>query len=297
MSAVRIEQPELSSTPTTVDAVRVRGLEYRYPDGKEALRGVDLTIRAGEAVALVGPNGAGKSTLLLHLNGLLPGKARQAMGHGHAIGGAGGARRRGPCVWIDGLEVNDRNAPEVRRRVGLVFQDPDDQLFCNTVLEDVAFGPLNLGMSSTEARRIAEDCLRRVDLEAEAGRPPHHLSFGERKRVCLAGVLACRPSVLVLDEPTANLDPRGRRRFIRLVQGLDCTMLIATHDLEMVLEVCPRVVLLEAGRVVADGPCREVLADSALLERHGLERPLSLMIETSAFPGSGEETLEGGQGA
>jgi energy-coupling factor transporter ATP-binding protein EcfA2 len=278
MSVVRPEATVTTSPPERVDAVRVRGLEYRYPDGKEALRGVDLTIRTGESVALVGPNGAGKSTLLLHLNGLLPGKSRGTIGHAHAIGGASGhgRLRRQPSVWIDGLEVNDRSAPEVRRRVGLVFQDPDDQLFCTTVIEDVAFGPLNLGLAPAEARQIAEDCLRRVDLEAEAGRPPHHLSFGERKRVCLAGVLACRPSVLVLDEPTANLDPRGRRRFIRLVQGLDCTMLIATHDLEMVLEVCRRVVLLDAGRVVADGSCPDVLADAELLERHGLERPLSL---------------------
>jgi energy-coupling factor transporter ATP-binding protein EcfA2 len=275
MSAAGIKTTETSPPRATEAAVRVRGLEYRYPDGKQALRGVDLTIEAGEAVALVGPNGAGKSTLLLHLNGLLPGKRRATIGHSHAIGGEG-RPSRGPCVWIDGLEVKDRNAPEVRRRVGLVFQDPDDQLFCNTVIEDVAFGPLNLGLAPTEARRIAGECLRRVDLEAEAGRPPHHLSFGERKRVCLAGVLACSPSVLVLDEPTANLDPRGRRRFIQLVQGLECTMLIATHDLEMVLEVCRRVVLLDAGQVVADGPCRVVLSDIELLERHGLERPLSL---------------------
>jgi energy-coupling factor transporter ATP-binding protein EcfA2 len=274
MTLVRPDAVETPSLPDPVDAVRVRSLEFRYPDGKEALRGVDLTIRPGESVALVGPNGAGKSTLLLHLNGLLPGKARGPIGHGHAIGG--GRRGRQPSVWIDGLEVNDRHAPEVRRRVGLVFQDPDDQLFCNTVIEDVAFGPLNQGLGTAEARRIAEDCLRRVDLEAEAERPPHHLSFGERKRVCLAGVLACRPSVLVLDEPTANLDPRGRRRFIRLVQGLGCTMLIATHDLEMVLEACRRVVVLDAGRIVVDGPCREVLADAGLLEAHGLERPLSL---------------------
>jgi cobalt/nickel transport system ATP-binding protein len=279
MSAVGVGpgEPELGSHESALAAVRVNGLAYRYPDGKEALRGVDLTIRAGESVALVGPNGAGKSTLLLHLNGLLPGKARGTIGHSHGIGGIGDGRRsRRPSVWIDGLEVSDRNGAEVRRRVGLVFQDPDDQLFCNTVIEDVAFGPLNLGMSPAEARRIAEECLERVDLAAEAGRPPHHLSFGERKRVCLAGVLACRPSVLVLDEPTANLDPRGRRRFIRLVQGLGCTMLIATHDLEMVLEVCERVVLLDAGRVVADGPTREVFADAERLDRHGLEQPLSL---------------------
>jgi cobalt/nickel transport system ATP-binding protein len=258
-------------------AIRVSGLEYRYPDGKDALRGVDLAIRSGESVALVGPNGAGKSTLLLHLNGLLPGKARSTIGHSHAIGGYG-PRSRPPSVWIDGLEVNQRNAPEVRRRVGLLFQDPDDQLFCNTVVEDVAFGPLNQGIAAAEARALAMECLARVDLAAAAARPPHHLSFGERKRACLAGVLACRPSVLVLDEPSANLDPRGRRRFIGLIQSLDCTKLIATHDLELVLELCPRTILLDAGRVVADGPSREILGDAELMDAHGLEQPLSLRL-------------------
>jgi cobalt/nickel transport system ATP-binding protein len=261
-----------------VPAVQVGGLKYRYPDGQVALLGVDLTIQGGESVALVGPNGAGKSTLLLHLNGLLPGKARGAIGHDHAInwGMGDGRRSSGASVWIDGLELNDRNAAEVRKRVGLVFQDPDDQLFCNTVIEDVAFGPLNQGLSSAESRRIALECLARVELEAAADRGPHHLSFGERKRACLAGVLACRPSVLVLDEPTANLDPRARRRFIQIVQNLNCTKLIATHDLEMVLDVCPRTLLLDSGRVVADGPSREVLGDSTLMEAHGLEQPLSL---------------------
>jgi cobalt/nickel transport system ATP-binding protein len=262
----------------SVPAIRVSGLEYRYSDGNEALLGVELTIYAGESVALVGPNGAGKSTLLLHLNGLLPGKARGLAGHGHLGDRQASDRRRvrEPSVWIDGLEVNDRNAPEVRRRVGLVFQDPDDQLFCNTVIEDVAFGPLNLGKNAAEARRIALDCLDRVELRGQAERPPHHLSFGERKRVCLAGVLACDPSVLVLDEPSANLDPRGRRRLIQLIERLPCTKLIATHDLEMVLELCPRTVLLDAGRVVVDGPSRDVLGDIVLLEAHGLEQPLSL---------------------
>ncbi len=187
-------------------------------------------------------------------------------------------RRRRRAVWIDGLEVNARNAPEVRRRVGLVFQDPDDQLFSTTVIEDVAFGPLNLGLGVAEARRVARECLARVDLEDAADRAPHHLSFGERKRVCLAGVLACRPSVLVLDEPTANLDPRGRRRFIRLIRDLSATKLIATHDLEMVLELSNRTVLLDAGRVVANGLTRNILGDPELLEAHGLEMPLSLKI-------------------
>jgi cobalt/nickel transport system ATP-binding protein len=262
-------------------AIRVRGLEYCYPDGKDALRGVDLAIGGGESVALVGPNGAGKSTLLLHLNGLLPGKARGTIGHSHAIGRpapSGGHRTREASVWVDGIEVNPRNAPEVRRRVGLLFQDPDDQLFCNTVVEDVAFGPLNQGLSAPEARALALECLARVDLGAEADRPPHHLSFGERKRACLAGVLACRPSVLVLDEPSANLDPRARRRFIGLIGGLACTKLIATHDLEMVLELCPRTVLLDAGRVVADGPSREMLGNAELMDAHGLEQPLSLRL-------------------
>jgi energy-coupling factor transporter ATP-binding protein EcfA2 len=265
----------------TAAAILVCGLEYRYPDGKHALRGIDLRVEPNESVALVGPNGAGKSTLLLHLNGLLPGKDRRILGHAHSAGPNGSAARRG-TVRIDGLEVNDRNARAVRRRVGLVFQDPDDQLFCNTVIEDVAFGPLNQGLGHVEARRIASQCLARVDLEEESERAPHHLSYGERKRVCLAGVLACRPSLLLLDEPTANLDPRARRRLIALIAGLDCTRLIATHDLEMVLELCHRTVLLDGGRIVADGPSREVLGDSDLMERHGLEQPLSLRYALAA---------------
>jgi energy-coupling factor transporter ATP-binding protein EcfA2 len=257
-------------------AVQVSGLEYRYPDGRVALRGVDLTVMPGECVALVGPNGAGKSTLLLHLNGILPGSERAQPVHAH---GMPSARRNGtPSLWIDGLEVNAKNAAAVRRKVGLVFQDPDDQLFSTTVLEDVAFGPLNLGMKRGEARALAEECLARVNLQDAGDRPPHHLSFGERKRVCLAGVLACRPTVLVLDEPTANLDPRGRRTFIELIRGLAATKLIATHDLEMVLELCNRTLILDAGRVVANGLTRNILGDPNLLEAHGLEMPLSLKI-------------------
>jgi cobalt/nickel transport system ATP-binding protein len=267
-----------------VPAIRVSGLEYRYPDGKVALLGVAMTVQPGESVALVGPNGAGKSTLLLHLNGLLPGTVSVAAGHGRHFGWPAGNHRRAlaPSVWIDGLEVGAVNAPLVRRRVGLVFQDPDDQLFCNTVIDDVAFGPLNLGKSAAEARQIALDCLARVDLSDQAERPPHHLSFGERKRACLAGVLACEPSILVLDEPSANLDPRGRRRLIQLIKRLPCTKLIATHDLELVLELCPRVVLLDTGQIVADGPSRAILGDMELVEAHGLEQPLSLKYATSA---------------
>jgi energy-coupling factor transporter ATP-binding protein EcfA2 len=258
------------------DVIRVEDLGYRYPDGRGALNGVNLSIAAGETVALVGPNGAGKSTFLLHLNGLLPGKARGQVVHAHGAEVVGSRRATRPAVWIDGLEVNERNGPEVRRRVGLLFQDPDDQLFSTTVLDDVAFGPRNLGKSRAEARRIALECLAEVGLAEAAARVPHHLSFGERKRVCLAGLLACGPSVLALDEPTANLDPRGRRHFLEIVRGLAATKLIATHDLEMVVALCDRVVLLDGGRVIADGPVSGVLTDEALLEAHGLEVPMSL---------------------
>jgi cobalt/nickel transport system ATP-binding protein len=268
-----IETTESAPSP----AIRLDGLEYCYPDGRQALRGVSLEIAAAESVALVGPNGAGKSTLLLHLNGLLPGKRRGDVGHHH---GLDLARKRSnqASVWIDGIEASTRSAQEIRRRVGLLFQDPDDQLFCTTVLEDVAFGPLNQGKSKAEARQLAMECLDRVELAHEADRPPHHLSFGERKRVCLAGVLACQPTVLVLDEPTANLDPRGRRRFIHLIQSLSATKLIATHDLELVLEICPRTILLDRGQVVADGPSHAVLGNAELVEAHGLELPLSFTL-------------------
>jgi energy-coupling factor transporter ATP-binding protein EcfA2 len=242
---------------------------------------VSFEIQPGECVALVGPNGAGKSTLFQHLNGLLPGKAGSSHGHHHhgpALPRLNG-KASSPSIWVDGLAVEPKSLVRVRRKVGLLFQDPDDQLFCPSVIEDVAFGPLNLGKSKDEARRIAIDCLGRVDLADAIDRVPHHLSFGERKRVCLAGVLACDPSVLVLDEPTANLDPRARRRFIALIEGLPVTRLIATHDLEMALEICPRTLLLNRGQVVADGPSREILGDETLMESNGLELPLSLAIE------------------
>lgn len=243
-----------------VPAIDVRGLTYRYPDGREALRGVEFAIGAGECAALVGPNGAGKSTLLWHLNGLLPERLD----------------RHNSPIRIDGLAVTTANAPEIRRRVGLLFQDPDDQLFSESVIADVAFGPLNLGKSKADARAIALDALRRVDLLEQADRPPHHLSLGERKRACLAGVLACAPSVLVLDEPSANLDPRGRRRLMQLIRDLPGTKLIATHDLELVLELCGRAVLMDEGKVVAIGPSKDLLGDAALMEAHGLELPASL---------------------
>ncbi len=262
-------------------AIRAESLSYRYGSEKLALKSLDLEIPAGQCVALVGPNGAGKSTLLLHLNGILPEPHHKWLGmlaHEHSSGQRSDSQQvtSSGGVWIDGIRISKKTAPEIRRRVGLVFQDPDDQLFAMTVLEDVAFGPMNHGMTRSEALDLAQECLSQVGLAHVGQRSPNQLSFGERKRVCLAGVLACRPTILVMDEPTANLDPRARRRFLELIAGLSMTKFLATHDLEMVLEVCDRAVLLDEGSIVADDLPRVVLSDRELVEKHGLEVPPSL---------------------
>ena len=240
-------------------AIAIQGLRYRYHDGTEALRGVDFEIAPGKCVGLLGPNGSGKSTLLLHLNGILPEK----------IAGDGAIR-------IAGQAITTANLESIRRQVGLLFQDPDDQLFCPTVEEDVAFGPQQLGLSGNELLARVERSLGMVGLSGYGHRATHHLSQGEKRRVCLAGVLACEPTVLVLDEPTSGLDPRGRREFKTLLQGIPATKLIATHDLEWVVELCSRVIVLDGGLVVADGSTTEILNDAALMVAHGLERPHSL---------------------
>ncbi len=209
---------------------------------------------AGECVALLGPNGSGKSTLLLHLNGILPDKPD------------GAVKIMGAAVGAENLEI-------VRRQVGLVFQDPDDQLFCPTVQEDVAFGPLQLGLSEAEAGARVEKMLGLVGLAGFGRRATHHLSHGEKRRVCLAGVLACEPAILVLDEPTSDLDPRGRREFKALLREIPATKLIATHDLELAVELCARAVVLDRGNIVADGATMELLNDEELMLAHGLERP------------------------
>ena len=237
-------------------ALEVTDLRYRYHDGTEALRGVSFQLAAGECVGLLGPNGSGKSTLLLHLNGILPEKL-----------GANGA------VRILGETVCPERLAAIRRQVGLVFQDPDDQLFCPTVAEDVAFGPEQLGLSEAEVRARVHQALHQVGLPDFGHRATHHLSHGEKRRVCLAGVLACEPAVLVLDEPTSDLDPRGRREFKALIRQIPGTKLIATHDLEMVVEICPRAIVLDRGVVVADGETRRVLSDEPLMLAHGLEKP------------------------
>jgi cobalt/nickel transport system ATP-binding protein len=233
--------------------VDLEHLHFSYPDGFEALRGVHLRIARGEKVALVGPNGAGKSTLMLHLNGInLP-------THG--------------SVRIGGILVDRKSVKRIRAEVGLVFQDPDDQLFSPTVFEDVAFGPLHMGVPEVEIHDRVERALAAVGMAGFERRLPHRLSLGQRKRVALATVLSMDPSVLVFDEPSAGLDPRGRRELIALLRSLDQTMLVSTHDMRLVAEVFPRVVVMDGGLIVGDGPTAEILADDAFLEAHGLERP------------------------
>ena len=234
-------------------AVQVSGLRFAYPDGREALRGIDLEVGQGEKVALVGPNGAGKSTLLLLLTGLLK-------------GGEG-------TIRVFGQELHDGNLRRLRARMGIVFQDPDDQLFSPTVFDDVAYGPLYAGLPEEEVRRRVGWALAQVGLEGFEERLSHHLSLGEKKRAAIATVLSMQPELLVLDEPTAGLDPRARRRLIQLLQELPQTMLVASHDMRMVAELLPRTVILDGGVVVADGPTDRLLADEQLLEAHGLEAP------------------------
>jgi energy-coupling factor transporter ATP-binding protein EcfA2 len=222
------------------NAIQVANLTYRYHDGTEALRGVSFSVAQGECVGLLGPNGSGKSTVLLH---------------------------------VLGQPVTPDNIETIRRQVGLVFQDPDDQLFCPTVEEDVAFGPEQLGLSEAEVKARVTSALAQVGLEGFGRRATHHLSHGEKRRACLAGVMACEPTVLVLDEPTSDLDPRGRREFKALLRRVTATKLIATHDLELVVELCSRAIVLDHGSVVADGLVVDLLNDEELMLAHGLERP------------------------
>ena len=233
-------------------SVEIEGLSFAYPDGHEALRQVSLHIQPCEKVALVGPNGAGKSTLLLHLNGILAGQGD---------------------VRVAGLEVKPANLGRVRASVGLVFQSPDDQLFSPTVFDDVAFGPLYQGLPEAEVHKRVEEALSAVHMLDYAPRVSHHLSVGEKKRIAIATVLSMNPEILVLDEPTAGLDPRARRSLIHLLDELPITMLVSTHDMLLVYELFPRVVIMDEGRIVADGPTSKLLKDIALLEAHGLESP------------------------
>jgi len=236
--------------------VEVRDLFFAYPDGTEALKGISFRIEHGVAVALVGANGAGKSTLLLHLNGYLP-------------------TTRGE-VRIGDSALTRETAPMVRRAVGMVFQDPDDQLFMPTVAEDVAFGPLNAGLPADQVEDRVAMALERVGMTHVRERPPYRLSAGEKRAVAIATVLAMTPDILVMDEPSSNLDPRNRRRLIELLRSFAHTRIIATHDLELVVEVCSHVIVMDGGAIVAQGPTRAILDDEELMLAHGLERPHSL---------------------
>jgi cobalt/nickel transport system ATP-binding protein len=243
-----------SRGPSADVDLEVRDLSYTYPDGHVALDRVQLQVRTGERVAILGPNGSGKTTFVLHLNGILT-----------PVSGS---------VTVGGLEAAiTSNLAEIRRTVGIVFQDPDDQLFMPTVRQDVAFGPANLGLSGDDLDSRVSDALVAVDMAGSADRAPHHLSFGQRRRVALATVLAMRPSILVFDEPSANLDPFARRELADIVRSLDLTTLIVTHDLLYAAELCERSVIMDSGRLVADGPTFDVLADQELLASHRLELP------------------------
>lgn len=241
-----------------MSTIEIRGVEFAYPDGRVALRGVQLNVSPGERVALLGPNGSGKTTLALHLNGIL----RASTG----------------SITVAGLELTDANLPEIRRRVGLVFQDPNDQLFMPTVGEDVAFGPANLGLTGSDLDDRVAQALENVDASDLGSRPPHHLSGGEKRRASLATVLAMEPEILVFDEPTTGLDPAARRDLIGRLLTLDLTQLVITHDLSLALEMCPRSVIINDGVVVADGQTRDLLSDSELLSRNRLELPYGLTL-------------------
>jgi cobalt/nickel transport system ATP-binding protein len=237
-------------------SLEISGLAYAYPDGNQALYGVNLSINQGERVALLGPNGAGKTTLVLHLNGIIPTMQGQ--------------------VRVAGELVDSKNAESiksVRHKVGIVFQDPDDQLFMPTVGQDVAFGPYNAGLRGIELDKAVKEALELVGMSEFIDRPPHHLSFGQRRRVAVATVLAMKPEILVMDEPSSNLDPAARRELAEIITSLDVTLLMVTHDLPFAHELCQRAVILSAGVVAADDEISRVLSDKQLLTAHRLELP------------------------
>jgi len=236
-------------------AIKVNDLSFQYPDGTQALKGMDFSVRDGECVGFIGGNGAGKSTLLLHLNGTLRGNS---------------------SIKIFGLEVNDKNIHRIRRKVGLIFQNPDDQLFMPTVFDDVSFGPVNMNLERDEIVRRTKEALNVAGMEKHIERSSHHLSFGEKKRVSFATVLSMKPDIILLDEPTANLDPKGRRELIDFLKTIKTTKIIASHDLEMIYRLCGRTILLNKGRIIADGKTQEMLIDKELLESNALEAPFAL---------------------
>ncbi len=229
--------------------IAVNGLNYSYPDGHKALHDISLNVSRGEKVALVGSNGAGKSTLLLHLNGILRGDGN---------------------ITIEGVELRDDTINAIRKKVGIIFQDPNDQLFCPTVRDDVAFGPEHFGLDASSVDEIVARSLSHVAMGHAANRAAHHLSLGERKRVSIAAVLACAPEILIFDEPAAMLDPRRKREMISFIKGSNRTVIIATHDPDFAVQTTSRCVIMDRGRIVAEGDSKSILNDSELLSSHGL---------------------------
>lgn len=229
--------------------IDIQNLSFSYPEGRLALSNINLHIQAGEKVVLMGPNGAGKSTLLYHLNGVLTGSGK---------------------IIINEVELNKKNLPIIRSLVGLIFQNPDDQLFSTTVFEDVAFGLIYQGLEMDLVNQRVKLALEAVQMVGSENRNPYHLSAGEKKRIAIATVLSMRPEVLILDEPTAGLDPRGKREFMELLMKLPQTMLIATHDFDLAEKVSERVILISDGVIGADGNTKEILSNKELLEKHGL---------------------------
>jgi cobalt/nickel transport system ATP-binding protein len=231
--------------------IEIKNLSYNYPDGHRGLSSVDLVVWPGDNVAVIGPNGAGKSTLLLHLNGILRGNS---------------------TVKICGLTVEEKNLKEIRKKVGLIFQDPEDQLFSLNVFDDVAFGPINMGLTESEVKQHVAQALEWVNMAGYEQRSPHHLSVGEKKRIAIATVLSLDPEILVIDEPTSNLDPRSKWSLVELLNRLPITKIIATHDLELVRALCHRTMVMDEGKIAADGKTENILDDIPLLRAHGLSK-------------------------
>jgi len=242
----------MTDIQTDTSVVKVNDLHFSYPDGHVALRGISLKLCQGDKVALVGPNGAGKSTLMLHLNGILDGRGD---------------------IEVGGMRLTRDNLPVIRAMVGLVFQNPDDQLFSPTVFEDVAFGPLHMGLPEEEVITRVDSALESVRMSTYRDRLSHHLSVGEKKRIAIATVLSMNPKILILDEPSAGLDPRARRTLINLLRELPITMPVSTHDMKLVDDLFPRTIVMDDGRIVADGKTKDILKDEKLLTEHGLEKP------------------------
>jgi cobalt/nickel transport system ATP-binding protein len=245
----------------SINSLVIEDLAFAYPDGNQALFGVNLKVKRGERVALLGPNGAGKTTLILHLNGILN------SGHGRVF------------VADKLVDTKDKDGlKQIRSKVGIVFQDPDDQLFMPTVGQDVAFGPYNMGLRDAELAKVVDDSLALVGMLDYKDRPPHHLSFGQRRRVAVATVLAMKPEILVLDEPSSNLDPASRRELAQILRSLDITMIMVTHDLPYANELCERSLILSGGVIAADGATTDLLKDTALLNKHRLEMPVGFSL-------------------